>query len=276
LSYPSVGASESCIFLGIYSKGINIIYNIAIEPEILELIFILRNMGAIIIINKKRQVIIHGIKKLIGISFELIKDRIESFSWACLNYLSQGETKISINFNLLQNYFQYIDKTHLYYYRSSIIFIKNSYITPKKLETNVYPYFATDLQQIICILLTSIQGISIMHETVYENRLKYIRILKKLGLKVKVLNICLGKYCQYQNKNIYHTILIYGANRNINISKLNSQDIRESFAFLMLSIYGKSQNLNNAIHIERGYGNIINRLINTNLQIKRYNSKNII
>ena len=66
MPYPSVGATESCLFLSVLSEGTSVIRNAAIEPEIMELITMLRSMGAIIFLNPNREIIIEGVEKLTG------------------------------------------------------------------------------------------------------------------------------------------------------------------------------------------------------------------
>ena len=78
LPYPSVGATESCLFLGVLAKGTSIIENVATEPEIIALITMLNAMGARVQLMPNRELIIEGVDKLYGINFEVLGDRIEA------------------------------------------------------------------------------------------------------------------------------------------------------------------------------------------------------
>ncbi|TMC16005.1 MAG: UDP-N-acetylglucosamine 1-carboxyvinyltransferase, partial [Chloroflexi bacterium] len=84
LPYPSVGATETCLFLSVLAEGRTVISNAAIEPEIFELITMLRSMGAIIFTSPGREIRVDGVKQLTGTRMEVLGDRIEAASWACL------------------------------------------------------------------------------------------------------------------------------------------------------------------------------------------------
>src|SRR6266705_56076 len=84
LPYPSVGATETCLYAGVLAEGRTIISNAAIEPEIFELITMLRSMGAIIFTTPGREIRIEGVKQMTGTKMEVLGDRVEAASWASL------------------------------------------------------------------------------------------------------------------------------------------------------------------------------------------------
>ena len=94
LPYPSVGATETCLYLGVLAEGRTTISNAAIEPEIFELITMLRTMGAIIFTSSGREIRIEGVKRLTGTHMKVLGDRIEAASWACLACASDGEITV--------------------------------------------------------------------------------------------------------------------------------------------------------------------------------------
>ena len=111
MPYPSVGATETCLFLSVLAEGTSIIKNIALEPEIIELITMLRSMGAIIFLSGNRELIIQGVEKLNGTNFFLAGDRIEAASWASLACASNGEIEVSgIRPDLLGNFLPHFSK----------------------------------------------------------------------------------------------------------------------------------------------------------------------
>src|SRR5947209_2546697 len=94
LPYPSVGATETCLYLGVLAEGRTTISNAAIEPEVFELITMLRAMGAIIFTSSGRDIRIEGAKRLTGTNMKAMGDRIEAASWACLACASDGDITV--------------------------------------------------------------------------------------------------------------------------------------------------------------------------------------
>ena len=78
-------------------------------------------------------------------------------------------------------------------------------------ETNVHPGFMTDWQQPLVVALTQAQGLSIVHETVYENRFGFTGALRKMGATIQVYRECLGgTECRFGQRNFYHSAVISG------------------------------------------------------------------
>src|SRR5579864_3364149 len=187
LSYPSVGATETCLYLGVLAEGRTTISNAAIEPEVFELITMLRAMGAIIFTSSGRDIRIEGVKQLNGAHMKVMGDRIEAASWACLACASDGDITVhGIRPEILGNflsYYQQVGGGFELLEASSIRFFRKGPLQPAIIETDVYPGFSTDWQQPFAILLSQANGISIIHETVHENRFGYLKALDALGAK---------------------------------------------------------------------------------------------
>lgn len=277
LPYPSVGATETCLYLGVLSHGITTIQNAAIEPEIVELITMLRCMGAIIFINLNREIVIYGVNFMRGVSISMIGDRIEAASWACLACASNGKIRLKgINPTLISSFLSYfqiagggfelIDNDIIDFYR------KEKTINSIAIETDVYPGFSTDYQQPFGTMLTQGNGASVIHETVHDNRFGYLSVLNKLGASTNVFNECLGKTeCRYNNKGFKHSAVITGPTiLHATDEPLIVPDIRAGLAYFIAAIISDGQTkLLNAEQIERGYGNLEERLKNTNIKISR-------
>ena len=277
LSYPSVGATETCLFLAVLAKGTSVISNVAIEPEVTELITMLRSMGAIIFMANNRELTIHGVEQLHGTSFNIIGDRIEAASWASLACASNGRVIISgIRPDLLGNFLSYynlvgggyrlIGADTIEFYRERQI------LSPVILETDVYPGFSTDWQQPFATLLTQANGMSVIHETVYEQRFGYLDILNKLGAKAQAVKGCLGSLsCRYKGFDHEHSAIIQGITKLKAIDQpIRVPDIRAGLAYVIAAILAEGETvLVGAEQIQRGYGDLTARLSNTNLSIGR-------
>ena len=92
-----------------------------------------------------------------------------------------------------------------------IRFYYKGHLKPTIIETNVHPGFMTDWQPPFLILLTQACGVSLIHETVYENRFGYVTELKKMGADIELYERCLGgSVCRFANTNYKHLAVIEG------------------------------------------------------------------
>lgn len=276
LPYPSVGATETCIFLGVLAKGTSVIHNIATEPEIKELIAMLRSMGAIIFLESDRTLIIHGVEKLYGTRMYLIGDRIEAASWAVLACASNGRIKVhGTRPDLLGNFLSYytmVGGGYTFLEDNVIEFYRKHTLTHTIIETNVHPGFATDWQQVFAVLLTQAQGTSIIHETVHDQRFGYLNILNKLGANTQIVNKCLGSsVCRYKGYDYPHSAIINGPTAlKATNDVIVVPDLRAGLAYIVAAVIAKGTTKLSAVEqIERGYGDIRDKLKDTNLKIKR-------
>ncbi|MFI5252157.1 MAG: UDP-N-acetylglucosamine 1-carboxyvinyltransferase [Bacteroidota bacterium] len=276
LPYPSVGATETCLFLGVLAEGRTVISNAAIEPEIFQLITMLRSMGAIIFTSPGRDIIIDGVKKLHGTNLQILGDRIEAASWAALACASKGDITVNgIRPDILGNFLSYFRQVGGGFEltgENSIHFYRREELKPTVIETDVYPGFSTDWQQPFAILLTQAAGISVIHETVYENRFGYLKTLNKLGARTQPTTHCLGSIqCRYKERGYEHSVLITGPSPLVATSEpIEIPDLRAGLAYIIAAAIAKGTSVITGVpYIERGYGDIVPRLAAMNLDIKK-------
>ncbi len=276
LPYPSVGATESFLFLSVLAEGTSVISNAAIEPEIIELITMLKAMGAIIYTGSGREIRVEGVRELSGCKMHVLGDRIEAASWASLACASGGEITVNgIKPETLGNFLSYfrqvgggfdlIDK-------QSIRFYKKDSLKSIVIETDVYPGFSTDWQQPFAILLTQAHGISVIHDTVYENRFGYLQALASLGANVQTTSHCLGELrCRFKGMNHQHSAVINGpATLQSDGMIIQIPDLRAGLAYVIAAAIADGTTTLTGIHnIERGYGNIIPRMSKMNMDIRK-------
>ncbi len=275
LPYPSVGATETCLYLGVLAEGRTVITNAAMEPEIFELITMLRSMGAIIFTTPNREIRIDGVNSLSGTNMPILGDRIEAASWACLACASNGDITVhGIRPEILGNFlsfYQLVGGGIELRGPDSIRFFRRGEIRPTMIETDVYPGFSTDWQQPFAVLLTQADGISIIHETVYEKRFGYLKALNKLGAKTQLTTHCLGSVpCRYLNGGHEHSAIITGPTPFNNADEITIPDLRAGLAYVIAAAIspGETQ-VNGVAFLERGYGDIVPRLTAMNLRIDK-------
>lgn len=262
--YPSVGATENIMFAAVLAEGKTSILNAAIEPEIISLIEMLQKMGAIIELGANRAIYIDGVKKLRGVKHEIIPDRNEAVSFACLAAATEGRIKVK---NAIQNHLL----TFLNAFRKiggeyevnkdGITFWKNNDLRGIEIETDTHPGFMTDWQQPFAVLLTQAGGVSMIHETIYEDRFGYAKDLNSLGANIQVFTKCLGELpCRFNGMNFGHSARIYGR-ASLRGSKLTVRDLRSGIAHVIAALVasGKSE-IDGAEEIYRGYEKIDERL----------------
>ncbi|MBI3671718.1 UDP-N-acetylglucosamine 1-carboxyvinyltransferase [Candidatus Azambacteria bacterium] len=265
LPYPSVGATENIIFSAITAHGRTVLMNAAIEPEILDTIKFLRKMGAKIKVSlKKRTIYIDGIKKLKGVTHTSIADRIEAASYGMLAVATNGKIDIyGADYKYLQPFLSYIEKIGggIEIQKDRITFFRKlKKLRGIDIETDVYPGFATDWQPLLGVLLTQAQGISRIHETVYENRLGYTDTLRSIGADITLTDECLGdKGCRF-HKRFIHSCVISGPTL-LKGTEMKIPDLRAGFAYVAAALMAKGESRLSHIHyVERGYPNLVENL----------------
>ena len=248
LDFPSVGATENIILATVLSTGSTTINNAAMEPEIIDMVQFLKKMGAKIQGEGTNQIIIDGVEKLSGVSYNIMPDRIEAGTILCAVAATGGN--VTLDNVMPEHLTAVINKLEE---TGCKIEINNKKITlnaPKKLKsidikTMTYPGFPTDLQQIFATMLVKASGTSIIVENIFESRYKYISELRKMGAKVTVE----GK-----------TAIIKGT-RKINATTVVCTDLRGGAALVIAGLMAKGKSrVENIGYIQRGYENLENKL----------------
>lgn len=257
--FPSVGATENAIMAACVAKGETILKNVAVEPEVLDLVKMLRSMGADIKVNsKRREIRVTGTKEIRGVKHKLIPDRIEAGTYAVAAVITGGKVTLQ-DLNVM--HLRRVIKKLLEMGAEISITSKSSLeIYPSKsplkninVITKPYPGFPTDLQPQFAVLSTQAHGISQILETIYENRFLYVPELCKMGAKIDVLD---------RRIIIKGPTVLYG-------SEVYAMDIRGGAALVLAGLIAKGSTIiNNAEVIMRGYEKIENKLTEVGAEIE--------
>ncbi len=271
--YPSVGATENTIFASVFALGRTVIRNAAIEPEILDLIKLLQNMGAIIELGTDRRIMIEGVKHLRGAHHTILPDRNEAVSFACLAIATKGDVivKGAVQDHLV-TFLNTVRRIGAEYevLHDGIRFWCPGSLRAAHIETDTHPGFMTDWQQPLVVALTQAKGRSVVHETVYEDRFGYAEDLNSMGARIKVGTECLGDIsCRFKDKICSHTALVEGPTE-LHGTELRVRDIRAGIAHVIaaLTAHGTST-IDNIEELDRGYERVDERLRYIGAQIKR-------
>jgi UDP-N-acetylglucosamine 1-carboxyvinyltransferase len=271
LEYPSVGATENIIMGAVLAKGTTVIENAAIEPEIEDLALFLQAMGAIIYQDINRTWIIEGVKELHGAHYRVMADRNEAVSFACLALANKGDITIKgLDQKYIITFLNWVRKIggNFTIEPNGIRFHNNSNFKGVALETDVHPGFMTDWQQPFTIVLTQADGVSVIHETVYENRFGYTEALNKMGAKIYLFRECLGgKQCRFAHRDYLHSAIIVGPTP-LKGAQIEVPDLRAGFSYVIAALIAEGESELTGIEIiERGYENLKERLKNLGADI---------
>lgn len=278
LNYPSVGATENTILAAVRAKGTTLIKNAAIEPEIIDLILFLQKLGANITVDVDRTICIQQAHEFYEVEHTVLADRNEVVSYALAAISTKG--RVFIEGAEHQNMIAFLNKLreiggNFQIKKNGIEFF---YENPLKgglhLETDVHPGFMTDWQQPFVVLTTQAQGVSVIHETVYENRFGYTHTLKAMGADIELFTKCLGgKTCRFASCDHHHSIVVKGPTP-LKSTDISIPDLRAGFAYVMAALIADdTSSISNVDFIDRGYEDLVNKLTLLGADITRVSDK---
>lgn len=265
LPYPSVGATEQVLLTSVRAKGITELSGAAIEPEIMDLIAILQKMGAIISVDTDRVIRIEGVEKLSGYTHRALFDRNEAASWAAAALTTGGEIFVGgakqLEMTTFLNVFRKVGGAFDIEDDGIKFYPSNGELHPVVIETDVHPGFMTDWQQPLVVALTQARGLSIVHETVYENRFGFTDALVKMGAQIQIYRECLGgNPCRFGQRNFYHSAVISGPTPLLG-ADIEVPDLRGGFSHIVAALAAKgTSNVSNVQLISRGYEHFLDKL----------------
>ncbi|MEV0402232.1 UDP-N-acetylglucosamine 1-carboxyvinyltransferase [Actinoallomurus sp. NPDC050550] len=257
LPYPSVGATETVLMTAVLAEGKTVLRGAAMEPEVVELALFLQRMGAHIELSPDRRIVIEGVDRLKGASTRLSGDRLEAFSYLVAGLITRGEVRVH---GCTQD--RLVTAITTLARMGARFEITDEWITasapdglrPAAVHTDTHPGYMTDWQQPLMVLFTQAEGMSVLHETVFENRLVYVPALKKMGCEIEVFSACLGgPACRFHDSNSVHSAVVRGVSK-LTGADVTMPDVRAGFsAVLAASVADGPSTLRGVHHIERGY-----------------------
>ena len=274
LPFPSVGTTENLLITASLAKGVTIIENAAIEPEIMDLIKFLQKMGAIIELKVDRKIVVEGVQRLRGATHRILPDRLEVVSLAIAAYLTKGDVRlVGANQDHLLTFLNALYRIGLdFSVEEDAIRFFGSDCPPRSIaiETDVHPGFMTDWQQPFTVLLTQAKGMSVVHETIYEDRFGYTAALNRMGADTGLYTKCLGEMaCRFREKEYSHSCIVRGPTP-LSGTELTMPDIRAGCSYILAALCAQgTSTLTGIEHIERGYERLPEKLRALGAQIER-------
>jgi UDP-N-acetylglucosamine 1-carboxyvinyltransferase len=249
LDIASVGATINIVFAAVYANGTTYIENAAKEPEIIDVATLLNGMGAKITGAGTDVIRIEGVDKLNGCRHQIIPDRIVAGSYILAGALLGDKLRVNnVIVEHLEAFLAKLQETgvELEIGEDFVVVSKIAKdFNPVTVKTMTYPGFATDLQQPFTVLMTQLQGMSLVHESIYSARFKHIEELNRLGANIRLENA---------------TAIINGPT-SLQGTRVVATDLRAGFAMVLAGLVAEGiTEIQQIEHIERGYDHIVEKL----------------
>jgi UDP-N-acetylglucosamine 1-carboxyvinyltransferase len=272
LPYPSVGATETVLLSAVQAEGRTVLVNAAVEPEITELALFLQRMGAQISFRPDRRIVVEGVDRLRGAATRLQGDRLEAFSYLVAGLMTGGRVRVAgcaqdrlvTAIDTLQKMGARFEITDEWISASA------EGLRTAAVQTDTHPGFMTDWQPPLIVLMTQAEGMSVLHETVYEDRLVYVDALTQMGCEIELYDTCLGgPACRFHDTNAVHSAVVRGVSK-LRGAEVTVPDVRAGFSSVIAAAVAEGPSLLHGIHhLERGYHHPFETLESLGLRLER-------
>ena len=257
LDYPSVGATETLMMAATLADGETLIANAAQEPEVIDLANFCRAMGARIKGAGTNTIVISGMERLHAVDYSVIPDRIEAGTFLVAGAITRSELTIAPV--VPDHLASVIAKLRLI---GSQVVIEDSQrvriipgeIQATDIETQPFPGFPTDMQAQFMALLTLADGNSVISETVFENRLRHVAELNRMGADIRIKGNC---------AIVRGVPFLSGA-------PVMATDLRASAALVLAGLAAQGKTIVQGLHhLDRGYDNLEGKLRQLGAKLER-------
>ncbi len=257
LDVASVGATANIILAAVKAEGTTVIENAAKEPHIVDLANFLNSMGADIRGAGTDVIKIFGVKHLNGTTYSIIPDQIEAGTYMVAAAATSGDVLVH---NVIPKHLESISAkleemgVDIEEFDDSIRVSRNGKLNKCNIKTMPHPGFPTDMQPQIAVLLSLAEGTSIINESVWDNRFRYVEELKRMGAQISVD----GKLAVVEGVD------------HLDAAPVKATDLRAGAALVIAGLCAKGvTQIENIQQIERGYENIEGKLRDLGGDIRR-------
>ncbi|WP_340150492.1 UDP-N-acetylglucosamine 1-carboxyvinyltransferase [uncultured Sneathiella sp.] len=254
----SVGATENLLMAASLAKGTTILENAAKEPEITDLVHLLRQMGAQIEGDGTDRLIVHGVENLHGTNYRVMPDRIETGTYAIAAVITGGKIELSnTSAELVSSVLEALVEAG-----ASVTETENGFIISREKDdirgvdimTLPYPGYPTDMQAQFMALMTIAKGAGMITETIFENRFMHVPELARLGANITVHG---------------HSALVRGVDHLVG-APVMATDLRASVSLVLAGLAAEGETvINRVYHLDRGYERLEEKLAACGADIER-------
>ncbi len=261
LEVASVTGTENLILASVKRPGTTTIKNAAQEPHVVDLCRMLAQMGATIHGIGTSTLVITGKHELHGTEFEISSDYMEIGTYAAAAALTHGNLKITHIRHVDTDPFLWpLEKmgAKVVKEKDTLTISATHLKALSSLITNIWPGFPTDLMSVIIVLATQAEGVSLMHDWIYESRMFFVDKLIGMGAHITIADP--------------HRVVIYGPTK-LRGRNLETPDIRAGIALVLAALVAEGQSvIDRAELIERGYEDVVEKLSSLGADIQRVES----
>jgi UDP-N-acetylglucosamine 1-carboxyvinyltransferase len=261
LNYPSVGATKTIMTAATLAEGETKIENAAQEPEIVDLANFCCQMGAKIRGAGTNTVIISGVERLHAVDYSIIPDRIEAGTFLVAGAITHSE--IVLGPIVPEHLASVIAKLNTIGCKvisegSNYLRLIPGQLKATDIETLPYPGFPTDMQAQFMALLSLSEGNSVISETVFENRLRHVAELSRMGADIRVKG----------NHAIVRGVPFFSG------APVMATDLRASAALVLAGLAAQGKTVVEGLHhLDRGYDNLEGKLKKLGANLQRVQGK---
>ena len=261
LDVVSVGATINIMLAAVKAEGLTIIENAAKEPHIVDLANFLNCMGADIFGAGTDVIKIRGVKELKGVTYSIIPDQIEAGTYMIAAAATGGDILL---LNVIPKHLESITAKLLEMgvsfeeFSDSLRVFCNKKLKRCNVKTMPHPGFPTDMQPQITALLSMANGTSIVNESVWDNRFRYVDELHRMGANISVDG---------------RVAVVEGVEK-LKGALVKATDLRAGAALIIAGLAAEGTTTIEEIqHIERGYENIVGKLQTLGADVKIVSSE---
>ena len=261
LDVVSVGATINIMMAAALAEGMTILENVAKEPHVVDVANFLNSMGANIKGAGTDTIRIRGVKKLHGTEYSIIPDQIEAGTFMCAAAITRGDIMIK---NVIPKHLEAITAKLLEAgcevseFDDAVRVVGKPVQRHTDIKTLPYPGFPTDMQPQMTVTLALAEGTSMVTESIFENRFKYVDELARMGSNIKVEG---------------NVAVIDGVKRLAG-AQVNAPDLRAGAALVLAGLAAEGiTEVDEIGYIQRGYECFEEKLKNLGAVIEKVDSE---
>ncbi|WP_398454935.1 UDP-N-acetylglucosamine 1-carboxyvinyltransferase [Sphingobacterium thalpophilum] len=254
LPMRSTGATENSIICASLAEGKTTVWNPHIRPEIMDLIDMLRKMGAKITVYGQKCIVIDGVERLSGVKHAVIPDNMEALTWAIGSVITNGEVEIqNFPYEHLEVPMVYLRESGMKFYKGEdSLIVKGGNAYPIEISTGPYPGINSDMQPLFAVYGAMSKGESKVVDLRFPGRYGYAEELAKMGMSYKVEG----------------DLLVITGGNILKGAHVNALDLRAGIALLLAGLTADGETtIENSWQIHRGYENLEEKLKGLDISI---------
>ncbi len=261
LDMVTVGATINIMLASVMAEGKTIIENAAKEPHVVDIANFLNSMGANIKGAGTDVIRIRGVSRLHGSSYQVIPDQIEAGTYMFAAAATKGDVTVK---NVIPKHLESISAKlkeigcEVKESDDAVRVVATKRLSHTHVKTLPYPGFPTDMQPQITVILGLSSGVSIVTESIFENRFKYVDELTRMGANIKVEG---------------NSAVIDGVEKYTG-AELTAPDLRAGAALVIAALAAEGRSVVEDIrYIERGYEDFDHKLSSLGARIRKVEEK---